>query len=76
MERNLFVCNLDRNKEKMKELENIVYLINCAEKACFKLPTQYNNEDIETSLNGLKGMILCSTETLKIKNEENSKKST
>lgn len=104
MERNLFVCNLARNKEKMQELDfmfkdnykgfvgditdnnfvsnaikeiselgNIVYLINCAEKACFKLPTEYNNEDIETSLDGLKGMILCSTETLKVKNEENLK---
>ena len=101
MERNLFVCNLARNKEKMKELElrfkgnykgfigditdnnfvsnaikeiselgNILYLINCAEKACFKLPTQYNNEDIETSLNGLKGMILCSTETLRLKTKK------
>ncbi len=102
--KDIFVCNLARNKEKMKELDkmfktnykgfvgditdsefisnsineisklgNVVYLINCAEKACFKSPTQYNKEDIDLSLNGLKGMILCSTETLKVKNEENLK---
>lgn len=104
MERNLFVCNLARNTEKMKQLDlmfknnykgfigdiadsnfvsnsikeisklgNIAYLINCAEKTCFKLPTEYNSEDIDISLKGLKGMILCSTETLKMKNEENLK---
>ena len=102
--KDIFVCNLARNKEKMEKLDkmfqenykgfvgditdsefvrnaigeisklgNIVYLVNCAEKACFKAPTQYNCEDIELSLNGLKGMILCSTETLKVKNEENLK---
>lgn len=54
-------------------LGNIKYLINCAEKACFKLPIQYDMQDIETSLAGLKGMILCSTETLKIKNEKDLK---
>lgn len=104
MKKDIFVCNIARNKEKMKELNqmfkdnyrgfigdiidadfvrnsineisklgNITYLINCAEKACFKSPTQYNNEDIELSLNGLKGMILCSTETLKANNEKNLK---
>lgn len=102
--KDIFVCNLARNKNKMKELDemfktnykgfigdisdsefisnsineiaklgNIAYLINCAEKACFKPPTQYNNDDIDFSLKGLKGMILCSTETLKVKNEENLK---
>ena len=104
IEQDLFVCNIARNKEKMKELDlmfkenyrgfigditdiefvknsireisnlgNIKYLINCAEIACFKTPTQYNIEDIEISLNGLKGMILCSTETLKVKNEKDLK---
>lgn len=102
--KDIFVCNIARNKTKMEELNqifkdnykgfignitdanfvintikeisklgNIGYLINCAEKACFKSPTQYNNEDIETSLSGLKGMILCSTETLKATNEQNLK---
>lgn len=104
MSKDIFVCNLARNKVKMEKLNkmfrdkykgfvgditdskfvsnsineisklgNIAYLINCAEKACFKTPTQYNSEDIDVSLNGLKGMILCSTETLKVKNEENLK---
>ncbi len=63
-------------RESIKEiasLGNIQYLINCAEKACFKSPTQYNSEDIEISLRGLKGMILCSTEVLKAKNEKDLK---
>ncbi len=100
IDRGLYVCNLSRNKEKMKELDNlfnknykgfigdisdeefvsnsikeiskignIKYLINNAEKTCFKSPTQYTKSDIDLSLTGLKGMILCSTETLKAKNE-------
>jgi len=104
IEKGLFVCNIARNEQKMKELEvrftknykgftgnitnekfisesikeiatlgNIQYLINCAEKACFKSPIQYNSEDIEMSLSGLKGMILCSTEVLKAKNEKDLK---
>ena len=104
IEKGLYVCNLARNKEKMKDLEknfkesykgfigdvsdeefiknsineisklgNIAYLINCAEKACFKSPIEYNSQDIDISLSGLKGMILCSTEVLKVKKEENLK---
>lgn len=104
IDRGLYVCNLARNKEKMKELDNlfnknykgfigdisdeefvtnsikeiskignIKYLINNAEKACFKSPLQYTKSDIDLSLTGLKGMILCSTETLKAKNESDLK---
>lgn len=104
IDRGLYVCNLARNKEKMKELSisfnenykgfigdvsdeefvtnsikeisklgNIKYLINNAEKACFKSPSQYTKTDIDLSLTGLKGMILCSTETLKAKNESDLK---
>lgn len=104
VERNLFVCNLARNEQKMKELDlmfgdnykgfvgditdedfinksineisklgNIKYLINNAQKACFKAPIDYNSEDIEMSLNALKGMILCSAKTLKVKNEQDLK---
>ena len=104
IDRRLYVCNLARNKEKMKELSisfnenykgfigdvsdeefvtnsikeisklgNIKYLINNAEKACFKSPSQYTKSDIDLSLTGLKGMILCSTETLKAKNESDVK---
>ncbi len=102
--KDLYICNLSRNKEKCEKLDsmfksnyksfigditdsnfvsksiqeisklgNISYLINCAEKACFKMPTEYNNTDIDISLAGLKGMILCSTETLKTTNEQNLK---
>lgn len=104
IDRGLYVCNLARNQEKMKELDNsfnenykgfvgdisdeefvkntikeiskignIKYLINNAEKACFKSPSQYTKSDIDLSLTGLKGMILCSTETLKAKNESDLK---
>lgn len=59
--------------KKISKLGKISYLINCAEKACFKLPTEYTNEDINISLTGLKGMILCSTEALKISNEQDLK---
>lgn len=64
---------VSKSIEEISKLGNIRYLINCAEKACFKSPTQYNSEDIEISLNGLKGMMLCSTEVLKATNEENLK---
>ena len=56
--------------KKISKLGQISYLINSAEKACFKSPIEYTNEDIDISLTGLKGMILCSTETLKISNEK------
>lgn len=59
--------------KKISKLGKISYLINCAEKACFKLPTEYNNEDIDISLTGLKGMVLCSTEALKASNEQDLK---
>lgn len=86
IDRELYVCNLARNKEKMNELSNlfnedykgfigdisdeefvtnsikeisklgnIKYLINNAEKACFKSPSQYTKSDIDLSLTGLKG---------------------
>lgn len=102
IERNLFVCNIARNEQKMKEFDimfrdnykgfvgditdeafinkaineiatlgNIKYLVNNAQKACFKALLDYNSKDIEISLAGLKGMILCTKETLKIKNEQN-----
>ena len=52
---------------------NITCLINCAEKGVFKKAADYNGEDVDISLTGLKGMILCTKETLKAKNEENIK---
>ena len=59
--------------QEIAKIGNIAYLINNAEKACFKEPSQYTKADIEMSLTGLKGMILCSTQTLKVKNETDLK---
>lgn len=104
LERGLYVCNLARNEQKMKELDNefpenykgfigditdeefisnsikeiasfgnIKYLVNNAQKSCFKNPTEYTSSDIEISLDGLKGMILCSAKTLEIKKEQDVK---
>ena len=39
----------------------------------FKMPTNYTNDDINKCFKGLRGMILCSTEVLKVKNEQNLK---
>lgn len=100
----LFVCNIDRDEEKMKELSNIyqdnykgfvgdisdeefvkntvkeianlgniIVLVNNAGEPVFKMPTLYNKKDINKCFKGLEGMILFSTEVLKVKNEENLK---
>lgn len=58
---------------EIKKLGDIAVLINCAEKGCFKKPTQYSSDDIDSSLAGFKGMVLCTAEVLKAKNEENVK---
>lgn len=104
IEKNYFVCNIDRNFEKMKVLNNIYkdnykgfigdisdaafvkdvikemsnlgdikILINNAGEPSFKLPTKYEKEDIEKCFKGLEGMILFSTETLKVKEEKDLK---
>ena len=59
--------------KKISELGNIKYLINSAGEPSFKLPAEYNKEDIEKCFKGLQGMILCSANTLKIKNEQDLK---
>ena len=64
---------ISKTIKEISELGNIAYLINNAEKACFKAPTEYISEDIDLSFSGLKGMILCTTETLKAKKEQNLK---
>lgn len=56
---------ISKSINEIKELGNIYCLINCAEKGCFKKADEYTSEDIDSSLVGLKGMILCSTEVLK-----------
>ena len=58
---------------EISRLGDIYCLINCAEKACFKKATDYDAKDIDISLTGLKGMILCSTEVLKVKEEKDLK---
>ncbi len=103
-EKGYFVCNIDRDAEKMKLLGNaykenyqgfigdisdnifvketiqkisklgeIKILINNAGEPSFKLPTKYEKEDIDKCFKGLEGMILFSTETLKIKQEQDLK---
>lgn len=58
---------------EISKLGNISILVNNAGEPSFKLPTNYENADIEKCFKGLKGMIICSTETLKIKEEKNLK---
>ena len=62
-----------RSVNEIKNMGNISYLINCAEKGYFHKAIEYNQEEIADSFTGLKGMILCTTEVLKAKNEENVK---
>ena len=59
--------------KEINQLGDISFLINCAEKACFKKAPLYESKDIDISLTGLKGMILCTTEVLKVKEEQNLK---
>ncbi len=99
-----FVCNIDKDLEKMKALDNtykdnykgfigdisdslfvkniineisnlgtIKILINNAGEPSFKLPTKYEKDDIDKCFKGLQGMILFSTETLKVKEEKDLK---
>lgn len=104
LEKGLFVCNIDKDKEKMEELRlefkenykgfcgdvsdenfiinvineikdigNIMVLINNAGEPSFKLPTEYIKEDIDKCFKGLQGMIITTTQTLKAVKEENVK---
>lgn len=104
IEKNYFVCNIDRDIEKMQVLNNtykdnyksfigdisdsafvknvineisnlgnIKILINNAGEPSFKLPTKYEKEDIDKCFKGLQGMILFSTEALKVKEEKELK---
>ena len=104
IEKDYFVCNIDRNFEKMETLDNtyknnykgfigdisdskfvkdtitkisklgnIKILINNAGEPSFKLPTDYKKDDIDKCFKGLQGMILFSTESLKVKEEKDLK---
>lgn len=57
----------------ISNLGNIKALVNCAGEPSFKEPVNYTDKDINICFSGLKGMILCSTEVLKVKNEQNLK---
>lgn len=59
--------------KEISELGNIKYLVNNAGEPSFKLPSQYNKDDIDKCFKGLQGMILCSSNVLSIKKEENLK---
>ena len=104
LKNDMYVCNIDIDAEKMKELEkeykekykgfigdisdenfvkntikeiselgDIQILINNAGEPSFKMSTDYEKRDISWCFKGLEGMILLSTEALKVKNEENLK---
>ncbi len=64
---------LKQSIKEISELGNIKYLINNAGEPSFKLPTEYTKYDIEKCFKGLQGMILCSVNTLSIKNEKDLK---
>lgn len=101
---NLFVCNIDRDSQKMtllsekfkenymgfigdisdeefvketvEQISNIGeigILINNAGEPSFKMPKDYSKIDIDKCFKGLEGMILFSTEVLKVKEEKNLK---
>lgn len=59
--------------EEISKLGNIKYLINNAGEPSFKLPFEYNKMDIEKCFKGMEGMILCSANVLKVKNEQDLK---
>lgn len=59
--------------KEISELGNIKYLINNAGEPSFKLPTEYVKEDIDKCFKGLQGMILCSSNILRVKNEKDLK---
>lgn len=104
IQKNYFVCSIDKDVEKMKDLDNTYFdnykgflgdisdenfvkntineianlgdikiLINNAGEPSFKLPAEYEKQDIDKCFKGLEGMILFSKETLKVKEEKDLK---
>lgn len=70
------ISNEEFIKNTVKEISmlgNIKILVNNAGEPSFKLPIDYKDTDIEKCFKGLKGMIICSTETLKVKEEKDLK---
>lgn len=64
---------VEHSIDEISKLGNIRYLINNAGEPSFKLPPAYNKSDIEKCLKGLEGMILCSSNTLRVKKEQDLK---
>lgn len=58
---------------EIKKLGKIKILVNNAESASFKLPTENTKQDIERCLKGLQGMIIASTQVLKATEEKDVK---
>ena len=58
---------------EISKLGDIKILINNAGEPSFKLPKDYEKDDIDKCFKGLQGMILFSTETLKVKDEKDLK---
>lgn len=58
---------------EISNLGNIKYLVNNAGEPSFKLPADYIKSDIDKCFKGLQGMILCSANTLKVKEEKDLK---
>ena len=57
----------------ISNLGDIKILVNNAGEPSFKMPINYNGEDIDKCFKGFRGMILCSTEALKVKDEKDLK---
>lgn len=64
---------IEESIKEISTLGNIKYLINNAGEPSFKLPTEYNKSDIDKCFKGLQGMILTSTNTLRVKQEQDLK---
>lgn len=58
---------------EIKNMGNIKVLINNAGEPSFKIPTEYIKEDIDKCFKGLQGMIIASTQVLKVKDEKDVK---
>lgn len=64
---------ISKSINEIAKLGKIKYLVNNAQKTCFKEVTDYSAQDIQNSLDALKGMIICTEKTLKVKNEQDLK---
>lgn len=59
--------------DEISKLGNIKYLINNAGEPSFKLPLEYNKSDINKSFKEFQGIILCSSNVLRVKNAQDLK---